>query len=172
MKILVLSGGISPERDVSLSSGAMIATALSERGHSVAYCDSYIGFDGDAQAQFKTGLTYSYTIPADEPELAALRREYSVRNGGGELGRGILDACRIADVVFIALHGGIGENGQLQATFDTFGIRYTGSAALASAMAMDKDISKRMFVQSGVPTAAWVYFDMKHTQKSDAVSIT
>lgn len=172
MKILVLCGGISPERDVSLSSGAMIATALSKRGHSVACCDSYIGFEGDADAQFKTGAEYSFSIPEKEPDLAALREKYGPRNGSAELNPAIIDACRLADVVFIALHGGIGENGQLQATFDTFGIRYTGSAALASAMAMDKDISKRMFVQSGVPTAAWVYFDMKHTQKSDAVSIT
>jgi D-alanine-D-alanine ligase len=57
--------------------------------------------------------------------------------------------------VFIALHGGDGENGKLQALLDLAKIPYTGSGVLASAVAMDKAMSKRIFSQESIPTPAW-----------------
>ena len=60
------------------------------------------------------------------------------------------------DIVFLALHGGLGENGGIQGVFEAVGISYTGSGITASAVAMDKDISKTLFVYHGIPTAPWI----------------
>lgn len=56
------------------------------------------------------------------------------------------------DIVFNAVHGKFGEDGMLQGTLEMLGIPYTGSGVLASAIAMDKSISKRLFLSSGIPT--------------------
>jgi D-alanine-D-alanine ligase len=113
MKILVLLGGSSSEREVSLASGARVAEALRGRGHEVTTADS-----------------------GDDP-LAVLAQ------------------ARAAEVVWMALHGGAGEDGTIQALFDLAGVCYTGSGHLASALAMDKDLSKIVFRSAGVPTAEW-----------------
>lgn len=162
MKIAVLAGGLSPERDVSLSSGSLIANALIQNGHSVALVDLYIGIDvQDGFEKFffskKDNKTFSFTVPEREPDLDALKRE--VNNGNVLIGKNVLDICRYADIAFIALHGSIGENGQLQAAFDAFGIRYTGTGYIGSLLAMDKDIAKRLMVQSGINTPEWILFD-------------
>ncbi len=68
--------------------------------------------------------------------------------GAGENGR--------PDVVFIALHGGAGENGTVQGLLELLDLPYTGSGVLASALAMDKTFSKRLFAQAGLPTPAWM----------------
>jgi D-alanine-D-alanine ligase len=67
-----------------------------------------------------------------------------------------LPSLKQADVVFLGLHGGYGEDGTVQAMLDMAGIRYTGSGHLASALAMDKDLSKHLFRRAGVQTADWV----------------
>ncbi|MBA3853351.1 MAG: D-alanine--D-alanine ligase [Gemmatimonas sp.] len=113
MKILVLLGGSSAEREVSLSSGSRVAAALRERGHSVTEADPH-------------------------PDPFA-----------------VLPAARAADVTWLALHGGAGEDGTIQALLDLAGVRYTGSGVLGSALAMDKDLSKQLFRAAGVPTAEW-----------------
>ena len=61
----------------------------------------------------------------------------------------------LAAVLFLALHGGWGEDGTLQAVLETVGVPYTGSGPLGSGLAMDKDISKRLFREAGIPTAVW-----------------
>ena len=68
---------------------------------------------------------------------------------------GNLPAVRESEVVFLALHGGRGEDGTIQAVLDVVGIPYTGSGPLGSAVAMDKDLSKHLFRQAGIPTADW-----------------
>ena len=89
------------------------------------------------------------------PDLDELKRR---NNNKSELiGDGVLELCGVADLVFIALHGAMGENGQLQATLDNFGIKYTGSGYIGSLLAMDKDISKKMLVHAGVRTPRWKY---------------
>jgi D-alanine-D-alanine ligase len=113
LRILVLKGGDSSEREVSLSSGARVTAALRTRGHDVTEADPA----GDALA--------------------------------------VLPMAKAADVVWLALHGGAGEDGTIQALFDLTGVRYTGSGHLASAIAMDKDLSKIVFRAAGVPTADW-----------------
>ena len=128
MKIVVLAGGYSPEREVSLTSGSLIANALIKNGHSVLLLDVYCGIKElprNPFSLFQTEATYSHTISEEVPDLKKLKEE----NGGTEslIGPNVLWLCRMADRVFLALHGAMGENGQLQATLDNYGIHYTGS---------------------------------------------
>lgn len=158
MKIIVLAGGLSPERDVSLSSGALIANALIDNGHEVMLLDLFFGvLNNDILPEYKNSKTRSkffYQIPEAEPDLAKIRKSVS---GNSMIGDGVLELCREADVVFLALHGSVGENGQLQALFDLYGIRYTGTGYIGSLLAMDKDLSKQILRGAGIPTADWQY---------------
>lgn len=164
MKITVLAGGLSPERDVSLSSGSLIAQALTSRGHQVLLADIYEGIPSwekpDILFQSETGTSYS--IEAKEPNLKKLIE----KNGGRKdwIGPHILDACQASDVVFLALHGAYGENGQLQATLDSYNIRYTGSNYQGCLLAMDKSLTKILLDQAGITNAPWILFD---TTKED-----
>ena len=154
MKIAVLAGGLSPERDVSLSSGSLIANALSKSGHRVVLVDSFVGIDieGDVDKMFISDAAYSYSIPEIAPDLEKLRREHP-ENKGALIGKNVIEICRHADIVFMAMHGAAGENGQIQALFDLYGIKYTGSGYEGSLLAMNKCISKEIMLQSGIPTA-------------------
>ena len=160
MNIVVLAGGYSPERDVSLTSGSLIANALINNGHSVLLLDAYCGIrelPTDPFTLFQTEATYAHKISEEIPDLKKLKEE----NGNTEdlIGPNVLSLCRMADRVFLALHGAMGENGQLQATLDNYGIRYTGSGYVGSALAMDKDLAKRLLRDAGVRTPDWVYVD-------------
>ncbi len=166
MNILVLSGGYSPERDVSLTSGSLIANALKREGERVCLADVYLGIDEsrlDDPELFTTREGEVYRVTNTVPDLKALKE----RSGNGEalIGRGIIELCKRADVVFLALHGAMGENGQLQATLDNYGIKYTGSGYVGSLLAMDKDISKKMFVGAGVNTPEWIYASVKELDR-------
>ena len=160
MKIVVLAGGLSPERDVSLSSGTKITQALRGLGHRCAMVDMYLGVED------YPGLTgedlYTASLPERwrqvgraEPDLDAVRANRKW-DGKGDFGPGVLELCREADVVFLALHGQCGEDGRVQAAFDLLGIPYTGSGYLGSAIAMDKDLTKRL-VRDVVNTPEWSF---------------
>lgn len=142
-------GGTSAERDVSIASGLRIAAALRSRGHEVTSLDTARGvLDASAeQALLAAGVGQA---PPDLEALRALSRQSL------SPGLGTLPAVREADVVFLALHGGQGEDGTLQALFDLCGVRYTGTGQLGSAIAMDKDVSKRLFRDAGVRTPDWL----------------
>jgi D-alanine-D-alanine ligase len=148
MKIAVLLGGTSEERDVSIASGAQVFRALRSAGHEVIAVDTARGtLEGeDEERLLDSGVAPA--PPAGE-ELRRLRAGNPMALTGNP-------ALRAADVVFLALHGGSGEDGTLQAILDHGGITYTGSGQLGSAMAMDKDVAKRLFQSAGVPTAAWL----------------
>ena len=152
MNITVLLGGYSAERDVSLASGLRIAAALRSRGHRVTAVDPAAGELSEAREQELLAAGVGKAPPSLEA-LASL--------GKGESSAGIptaivdWPAVRGADVVFLALHGGQGEDGTLQALLDMAGIRYTGSGHVASAIAMDKHLSKVLFRAAGVGTADW-----------------
>lgn len=162
MTITILAGGMSPERDVSLSSACLVANALLEKGHRVSLVDVYEGVRaGDSPSHSSgafvsaaDGRRFAYTVPPCEPDLAALRE----RNGGRNelIGPGVLDLCRASDLAFVALHGGMGENGQIQAFFDVCAIPYTGSGYAGCLLAMDKDVTKRLLVRDEILTAEWV----------------
>ncbi len=161
MRIVVLAGGLSPEREVSLTSGSLIANALMGRGHAVALVDVYEGISGELTWRRAGDALYSAAVNEAVPDLAAVKAAC----GGREalIGPGVLDACHAADVVFIALHGAMGENGQLQATLDNFDIRrYTGTGYIGSLLAMDKDLTKRMLTLANIPNAPWILFDAAH----------
>ncbi len=162
MNILVLAGGYSPERDVSLTSGSLIANALKKEGEKVCLADVYLGVSDSELCRedvFNTEPTALHSVTHSVPDLNALKEQSG--NGDALIGKGIIELCRRADVVFLALHGAMGENGQLQATLDNYGIKYTGSGYVGSLLAMDKDISKKMFVGAGVNTPEWIYVSVK-----------
>lgn len=173
MKIVILAGGLSPERDVSLSSGCLIANALLESGHKVLLLDVYEGMEIRGRscdslfAGPEQGKKYAYVVSAAEPDLEEVKR----RNHGQSalIGKNVLNICASADVVFLALHGAMGENGQLQATFDNFGIRYTGSGYVGSLLAMDKDLTKRLLRQASIPTADWILYRIGEDSIEEAV---
>lgn len=159
MKIVILAGGYSPEREVSLSSGSLIANSLMASGYDVALIDVYEGVPNETNLNslFRHDYEYSYTVSAIEPDLEELKRKNNNREA--LIGENVLELCSIADVVFVALHGGMGENGQLQATLDNYGIKYTGSGHAGCLLAMDKDLTKRLLVSANIPTAEWVLID-------------
>ncbi len=158
MKIVVLCGGLSPERDVSRSSGSKIAAALSQGGHRVVLADMYFGLEdwaGDLADVFDSppplcGTAIDENAP-DMGRVAASRRLKSP----SQFGDRVLELCAMADIVFLALHGQCGEDGRVQAALDLLGIRYTGAGFLGSAIAMDKDMTKRLIAPLGVLTPAW-----------------
>lgn len=149
MRITVLLGGTSSERDVSLASGLRIIDALRQRGHRVSAVDPASGvIDQAAEGALRSRRVN--TVPPSLDELARLGR-----GGGFSTGLVELPEVRQADVVFLALHGGYGEDGTIQALLDLAGVRYTGSGHLASALAMDKDLTKTVLRAAGVATADW-----------------
>ena len=155
MKIAVVCGGLSNERDVSLSGGVGIARALRGIGHQVALVDLFLGCtedieDLDSIFTLSEENGGSFAVGEDAPDLDAVR---AMRPGQGLVGPHVLDICRAADIAFLALHGDEGENGKLQAYFDINGVRYTGSGYLGSALAMNKALSKILLRQAGVPVA-------------------
>ncbi len=158
MKVLVLAGGLSPERNVSLSSGSKIAQALRGLGHQVALLDvffgleDYPGLDGDALYAADLPARWREVDPA-APDLKAVQAARKDKSRS-QFGPGVLELCREADVVFLALHGNNGEDGRIQAAFDLLGVPYTGSGYLGSAIAMDKDLTKRL-VGHLVNTPQW-----------------
>ncbi|MGK7312454.1 MAG: D-alanine--D-alanine ligase family protein [Candidatus Longimicrobiales bacterium M2_2A_002] len=159
MKIGVLFGGTSEERDVSIASGAEVVRALREAGHDVVAVDTATGvLDGAAEAELLT--TGVAPEPPDRGRLDMLRT-------GDPTSLTQAPELEGADVLFLALHGGAGEGGALQALLDMVGLPYTGSGMLGSAMAMDKDITKRLLRFAGVPTPAWLMTptDMKAVEQ-------
>lgn len=164
MKILVLAGGLSPERDVSMTTGSLVADALVSRGHEVCLCDLYTGraFDGSTPA-FSTERISPLVVRRTQPDLEAVKAAAGL--GDNRMGPGVMQLCREADVVFVGLHGDVGENGMLQAALDMACVRYTGSDYIGSLLAMDKDLSKQMFERAGISTPPWVRLDM--TRSSD-----
>lgn len=154
MKIVVLAGGISTERDVSLSSGAMIYRALKKRGHQVILLDVYLGYEGeDLDCLFEKEEDWAREITGvskTNPDIAQIK---ALRADGDKnfFGPGVIPLCQAADVVFLALHGENGENGKIQACFDLMGITYTGTDYVSSALCMDKGLTKDIFACHGIP---------------------
>jgi len=157
MNITVLAGGVSTERDVSLVTGMGIYKALKENGHKVVLTDVFFGYE-----EVPTDIKDIFTLDKDwaaeiksvsenAPDIAAVK---SLRKDKSNalFGPNVLEICKASDIVFMALHGDCGENGKIQATFDLLDIKYTGTGYFSSALAMDKEITKSIFLQNGVKT--------------------
>lgn len=165
MKVVVLAGGISTERDVSLSSGTMIYRALKKRGHQAILLDVYLGYEwipsseGEAIDNIfdkdKDWAESLGSISEENPDIELIK---AMRPDGEKnfFGPNVIAICQAADVVFMALHGENGENGKIQACFDLMGITYTGTDYVSSALSMDKGLSKELFAYHGVPTPAGI----------------
>ena len=149
MKITVLMGGSSSERNVSLASGIRIVMALRSRGHDVIAFDPSQGPISEVEQE----RLATSAVGTEPPSLESL-----ASSNGGTFLPSIerLPEIAEADVVFLALHGGMGEDGTIQAILDMAGVKYTGSGHLSSALAMDKDLSKKLFRSAGVQTADWL----------------
>ena len=148
MKIAVLFGGTSEERDVSIASAAQIIPALRRLGHEVSAVDTATGRLDSAAERHLLAAGVAPEPPSDV-QIA------SVRGRAVALSTSAFNIKEV-DLVFIALHGGAGEDGRIQAMLDLAGLAYTGSNHIASAVAMDKDLSKRLFRSVGVPTPDWL----------------
>jgi D-alanine-D-alanine ligase len=148
-RLALLTGGSTPERDVALAGASQVAPALRSLGHDVVVVDTVGGpLDGAGEAALlRPAVDREPPSPAALAELA--RRENLPALVAGPALAGF-------DLVFLVLHGGAVEGGLLQALLELAGIRFTGSGALGSAMAMDKEVSKRLLRDAGIATADWV----------------
>jgi D-alanine-D-alanine ligase len=135
----------------------MVCQALRDRGHQVALIDLFFGLAGqkmELEALYHAPIPDSFrSVSPKAPDLEQVRQS---RPGGGKsaIGPGVLELCQGADVVYLALHGACGEDGRIQAALDLLGVPYTGSGYLGSAIAMDKDLTKRL-VADKVTTPRW-----------------
>ena len=169
MKIVVLAGGTSTERSVSITSGTMVCKALREKHHQAVLVDVFCVIDvrgtledvlAGVEYEIDTAAKFIHTLVAEVNEVIESRRRF--------FGPNVLELCEAADVVFLALHGANGEDGKVQATFDLLGIPYTGTGYLSSALAMDKSITKQFFRAHHVPTPNGV--TLKKGQESEPLS--
>lgn len=122
--------------------------ALRDAGHEVTAIDTARGVLGPGEEQRLLTTGVAPTPPQDE-ELAVIR-------AGATAPLPAAKELQDIDVVFLTLHGGTGEDGTIQALLDLTGIPYVGSGHRASAAAMDKDFSKRLFRVAGIPTPEWL----------------
>ena len=159
MNIVVLAGGLSTERDVSLITGKNVVNALRSVGENAQLLDVFLGYSGDAAEFFSNKQDKFDTengINETDPDIEKIKE-----SRGGEsaslFGDNVIEICKMADFVFMALHGEDGEDGKIQAAFDLLKIKYTGSGPLASAMAMNKYISKQIMDANGITNAKYCF---------------
>jgi len=158
MKIVVLCGGLSMERNVSITSGTLVCKSLRALGHKAVLVDMFFGledYDKPLEQIFEElPELRDAQVGNAEPDLKAViaQRKWV---SPSKIGKGVLELCQLADVVFLGLHGACGEDGRIQATLELLGVPYTGSGYLGSALAMDKDLTKRIVAPLGVLTPEW-----------------
>ena len=175
MDIVVLAGGLSTERDVSFKTGSMVAAALKENGHRVILLDVFMGYsdkEENLDGIFDRADAISVkvdNIPEVAPDLAAVKASRKDQSPCF-FGPNVIRMCQMADIVFMALHGENGENGKLQAAFDLFGIKYTGSDYLSSAIAMNKDMAKQLFAYGDIPAPKGIGMT-KETREDDVTKL-
>jgi len=176
MDIVVLAGGLSPERDVSLSTGDMVAKALRTKGHNVLLLDVFLGY-GEEQENleeiFENTQECSVKVNGIASEAPDKEKIKSMRKDKSDcfFGPNVIELCRKAEFVFLALHGEDGENGKIQAAFDLFGICYSGTGYLGSALAMDKSLAKHLFQVNNIPTPTGVMLTREGFREEEIVDI-
>ena len=152
MNIVVLCGGTSTEREISIVSGTQVAKALREKGHRAILLDVFFGNE-------TADLMEAFPETYDVDEAAAGIRKFDrdlpsavANRHRSYLGPNVTKLCKMADIVFLALHGANGEDGRVQGSFDLRKIRYTGTGYVGSTLSMDKDLTKTILRAAGVPT--------------------
>ena len=171
MKIVVLGGGVSTERNVAQVTATSVCQALRRRGHQAVYVDMFLGmenYDKPLEEAFSEpdGLCGAVEIRTEAPDLRAVwesRKDQSP----SRLGKNVIEICALADCVFLGLHGRDGEDGKIQAILEMIGVPYTGSGPLASALAMNKAMAKRVLEPQGLRTPAWqeLFYEEKDIPK-------
>ena len=154
MKIVVLCGGTSTERNVSITSGSLICNALKKRGHDTILLDVYLGIDNYDENIFtlgEKGLKIKDNLGEAVPDISQIKKLRE--NPEVFFGPNVIDICKLADIVFIALHGENGENGKVQAAFDLLGIKYTGTGYEGSLIGMSKDLTRKVLQAHNVTVA-------------------
>ena len=126
-KILVISGGISKERIVSLDTGSQVTKELTKNG---------------------------YIVKNVEPDFRLLDSIASFK----------------PNIIFNALHGQFGEDGYIQTILETTKIPYTHSGVISSAMAMDKEVSKKVFIKNNILTPKYILYSFNKS-KSDLIKL-
>ena len=135
---------------MSIASGQGVCKALRERNHKAVLLDPYFGASKKEENLFPA--EYDVDKAADTMREMSSKLEETMKTRKGFFGPNVLEICKEADIVFLALHGANGEDGKVQSVLDLMGIKYTGSGPLSSGMAMDKGITKMVFEAKGVPT--------------------
>ena len=164
MRIVVLAGGNSTEREISIISGTGMCRALRNKGHLAVLVDACSGA-GIPDTPFPEDYDVDAAAAAIRAQDAAV--EGMRLTGRPFFGDGVLACCAGADIVFLALHGANGEDGRVQACFDLFGIRYTGTGYLGSGICMDKHLTKQILRDGGVPTAPWIRLRREEADEAD-----
>ena len=161
LRVAVLMGGASSERGVSLSTGRQIVQSLNKGRYCVTSIDTADILYIAAPARDANPARLSSGSVGGLPPSAVYSDARSACGEVGFTGR--------ADVVFIALHGKGGEDGSVQGMLEVLGLPYTGSGVLASALAMNKTMSKRMFAAQGIPIIEGVTVSRSEWGKPDRV---
>ncbi len=145
LRIALITGGSTPEREVALAGGGEVLRGLRMAGHEVSVVDTVEGVLGPEDEGRLLALRVG-RAPPPEATLAEAR----AREDAAGLAR--LRAVRRAELAFLVLHGLDGEGGHIQAVLELGGVPYTGSGVLASALAMEKPLAKRVLASVGIPT--------------------
>ncbi len=187
MKIVVLCGGLSTERDVSLMSGSKVFEALRSRGHKAILLDVFMGVNVDISGDvFESDIDWMGEIPEfgsgrkDGKGFSIGQRKLNIEqvkklrkiDDAVLFGPNVIELCQRADIVFMALHGDCGENGKIQAAFDLYHIKYTGTDSLSSALAMDKALTKHLFKIYGIQSPKYRVLKRDDVLKGHAGSRT
>lgn len=165
MDIVVLCAGTSTEREVSIVTGTQVCKALREKGHNARILDVFFG-DTDRERFFLGDYDLETKVKQIRDNTKKIESELNHRKQ--LIGENVFSICEASDVVFMALHGSNGEDGRLQAAFDLLGIRYTGTGYLGSALAMDKGMTKHLFLANQIPTPKGI---LLHKNQEDVLSI-
>ena len=148
LRVAVLMGGSSEERSVSLASGCQVSAALRRAGHEVVSIDSAVGvLPPDVEERLLTSPIGSVDVSLPAPVAPGLADAKVIATDS---------ALQEVDIVFLALHGGAGEDGTIQTLLDVAGVPYAGSGPVGCALAMDKDLTKRLLRDAGIATPAWI----------------
>lgn len=166
MNIVVIAGGTSTERDVSVVTGKMVCGSLRRNGHNANMIDVFMGnreySDADSFFRDRNDLN----VLADEMlnDSTDIASQIEARSEAKEsfFGANVLEFCKAADLVFIALHGSNGEDGKIQAVFDLMGIKYTGTDYISSAISMNKQLTKKILMSDGVPMPKGIMLKKGH----------
>lgn len=153
MNIVVLAGGTSTERDISILTSTKVCESLRRNGHNANIIDVFFGIeDKEAESFFTNNNDVEKTAEAMRKNTVNVEDELEARkkSGKGFFGDNVLALCSKADIVFMGLHGSNGEDGKIQAAFELMGIKYTGTDYISSAISMSKELTKKVLVPDGI----------------------